>query len=57
LRVCGGCSPFFGEEDLGFLAWNLDDVPNATVGQVDTVDEVRKFARQPNFHADVTQAC
>jgi hypothetical protein len=53
-RVVGWCGPVFGEQDLSFVARQFDGLANATVGQVDPIDEFRELSREPNPHLHVT---
>ena len=51
LRAVGGGGPFLGEQELGFVGGDVDDLPDATTGEVDPVDEIREFPREANPHS------
>jgi hypothetical protein len=40
----------FGEQDFGFVGREVDDLPDATVRQVDPVNEGREFSGEANSH-------
>src|SRR5262245_15045467 len=48
-RLHGGC-PSFGQQYFSVVPRQVDDVAYATIGQVDTVDDLGQLLGQPNLH-------